>query len=190
MHGKFNRDKAGISSSIFGVVAIVLLILAVVGFSLYITKSPSTTTVVSTVVTTVSATSTGSSMSNGSSVIAFSPVKGQMVTSAWLVVTPLGMMNEWAMVVHAQGLETTNSTSTYLVEAAQMSGAMRMVPITNATATSDFQTNVNGTGTLWVTLNVDPFTSFESVDIIFLPSMNNMNSMEVVANATLTMMHG
>ena len=119
----------------------------------------------------------------------FIPKSGAMISNAWLIIAPLGM-NEYAMTVHAEGLEANN---TYIVEGNESSGSMGMVPVStksmsmNMTSESEFQADSNGTGIYWVVLNTDPCNAFESIDLVYLPGMSMQNA-TIVATATLCQM--
>ena len=184
------KIRKGVSNAVFAGTAVVLVIIAGIGFALYLTNSPSpvTTTDNMTETMTQTSTTTMSETSNGTSAIEFSPVTGQMIHSAWLLIEPAGM-DQYALVVHAEGLESTQSTgSDYIVEGAQSTGSMAVVPIgPNATA-SEFETGSNGVGNYFVLLSQNPYTAFENVQIVYLPGMQMTNA-TVVATAALTMSH-
>ena len=184
------KSRSGVSNTVFAGTTIVLLILAGLGFSLYFTNSPAvhTTTVNMTETMTNTSTSVMTETSNGTSAIAFTPAKGQMIHTAWLLIEPSGM-GHYALAIHAEGLESTQSMgSDYIVEGAQSSGSMAVVPIgPNATA-SEFETTSGGVGNFFIILGQNPYTSFENIQIVYLPGMQMTNA-TVVATASLTMMH-
>lgn len=193
--------RPGISNSVFAGTTLVLLILAGVGFSLYLTTphAPSTTTENMTETTTatmtegmtstevVTSTVVSTSTAGAPEAIQFAPVPGQMVHDAWLLVEPTGS-GEYAISVYAEGLESTQgSGNVYIVEATESSGMMSTIPLgPNATA-SEFETTSGGVGSYFVQLMQDPHSAFESVQIVFLQGMQMSNS-TVVAVADLAMM--
>ena len=70
-----------------------------------------------------------------------------------------------------------------------MTGSMT-VPIssqsmhTNTTSASEFQADKNGTGNFFILLDSNPMTTFENVELLFLPGMVMQNATVV---ATLNM---
>jgi hypothetical protein len=198
---EFSRKTAAITNGIFGAAVVALIIVAAIGFGLYgfaASKAPATTTLtltttnVSTEMITSSETmlnhSTNSSMiepmgnsSSSGCACMFTPKSGAMISSAWLVVAPTGMTHQFAVSVHAQGLEPNG---TYIVEGQLMTGGVATVPISslsmhmNSTSTSEFQADKNGTGNYFILLDSNPSTAFENVELLFLPGM-------VMQNATL-----
>ena len=182
--------RPGVSNAVFAGTAIVLVIIAGVGFALYLTNSPSTVTTTNNMTETMTHTSTTTMVenANGTSAVEFAPVTGQMIHTGWLLIEPAGM-DQYALVVHAEGLESTQSTgSDYIVEGTQSSGSMAVVPIgPNATA-SEFETGSSGVGNYFVLLSQNPYTAFENVEIVYLPGMQMTNA-TVVATAALTMSH-
>lgn len=179
------KTRSGVTNTVFAGTAVVLLILAGIGFSLYFTASGNTQTMTSNMTETMTVTHT----SNGTEAVEFTPATGQMIHSAWLLVEPTGMSGQYAVSISAQGLESTQGTGNdYIVEAAQSSGSMSTVPIgANATA-SEFETNSQGAGSYFVLLAQNPYSAFENIQIVYLPGMQMSNAV-VVATATLTMMH-
>jgi hypothetical protein len=183
------KSRAGVSNAVFAGTAIILLILAGIGFALYFSNSPSTQTTTENMTETMTHMSTTAVTvtSNGTDALEFTPVTGQMIHSAWLLIEPAGM-DQYALAIHAEGLENTQSMgSDYIVEGAQSSGSMSVVPIgPNATA-SEFDTNGNGVGNFFILLSQNPYTTFENIQIVYLPGMQMTNA-TVVATASLTMM--
>jgi hypothetical protein len=175
------KVRRGVSNAVFAGTAVVLLIIAGVGFTLYLTNSTTTHT------TTENMTETSTTMANSTEAIQFAPATGQMIHTAWLLIEPTGS-GEYAVSVYAQGLESTQGTgSAYIVEATSSSGSMSTAPIgPNATA-SEFETTSAGVGSYFVVLMQNPYSSFENIQIVYLPGMQ-MSSAMVVATATLTMM--
>ena len=182
------KVRVGVSNAVFAGTTVVLLIIAGIGFAFYFTNSSSTQTTTDNMTETVTNTSTATmtETANGSSAVEFTPATGQMIHSAWLLIEPAGM-DQYALSIHAEGLESTQSTgSDYIVEGAQSSGSMAVVPIgPNATA-SEFETSINGIGNYFVLLSQNPYTAFENIQIAYLPGMQ-MTNVTVVATATLTM---
>jgi hypothetical protein len=116
--------------------------------------------------------------------IQFTPATGQMMHSGWLLIQSAGT-GDYAVVVHAEGLESTQAMgSVYIIEAEQSSGSMSVSPIgPNATA-SEFETSSQGVGNFFIVLMQNPFTSFENIQIVYLPGMEMTNA-TVVATASL-----
>jgi hypothetical protein len=172
------KVRRGVSNAVFAGTTVVLLILVGIGFSLYLT-SPGTHTTTENMTET-----TGTTETMAGNAIQFTPVTGQMVHTAWLLIEGAGP-GDYAVSIHAEGLESTQQTgSDYIVEAQQSSGSMAVVPIgPNATA-SEFETTSAGVGNFFVMLMQNPFTSFENIEIVYLPGMQMTNA-TVVATASL-----
>ncbi|GEM_PF-2279947 len=181
------KVRTGVSTTVFAGTSVVLLIIAGIGFGLYLANSSSTHTTTDNM--TETSTSTMTETTNGTDAIQFTPATGAMIHSAWLLIEPAGM-DEYAVSVHAEGLESTQSAgSDYIIEGAQSSGSMAVVPIgPNATA-SEFETSSTGVGNFFVLLGQNPFSSFENVQIVYLPGMQMTNA-TVVATASLSMTSG
>jgi hypothetical protein len=174
------KVRLGVSNVVFAGTAIVLLIVAGVGFALYLTSPPATHT------TTEVMTETSTMTSNGTEAVQFTPATGQMIHTGWLVVEPSGS-GDYAVSVYAQGLESTQGTgNVYLVEATSSSGSMATAPIGANETASEFETTSTGVGSYFVVLMQSPYTSFENIQIVYLPGMQMSNAV-VVATATLTM---
>jgi len=131
-----------------------------------------------------------SSSSNSAGAFMFSSVSGAMVSNSWLVTSQQGM-NEFAVAIHAEGLEPNG---TYIIEGELATGSMNVVPISslsmnmNTTSASEFQADRNGTGTYWIVLDSNPITAFENVQILYLPGMSMSNATEVASLSFTTMM--
>jgi hypothetical protein len=183
------KSRAGASNAVFAGTVVVLLILAGIGFALYLSNSPSIQTTTDNVTETMTHVSTTvmTETANGTDAVEFTPTTGQMIHSAWLLIEPAGM-NQYALAIHAEGLENTQSMgSDYIVEGAQSSGSMSVVPVgPNATA-SEFGTSNNGAGDFFILLSQNPYSTFENIQIVYLPGMQMTNA-TVVATASLTMM--
>jgi hypothetical protein len=180
--------RRAVGNSVFAVTVVVLLAVAAGGYYLYGTRTTMEAT--STVTTTESmseSASTSASMSetSASEAIAFVPAHGQMFGGGWLIVASLGG-GDYALTLHATGLESA-SMGDYIVEGAQNSGQMAMVPIAGSNATlSEFSADSSGTGQYFTVLMENPSSAYESVSILYLPAMEMQNA-TVVATATLTM---
>ena len=128
-----------------------------------------------------SSTTMGENSSGGA--FMFSPMSGAMISNAWLITSQAGM-NEFAVAIHAEGLEPNG---TYIIEGALATGSMNVVPISslsmnmNTTSGSEFQADRNGTGTYWIVLDSNPTTAFENVQILYLPGMSMSNATEVAS---------
>jgi hypothetical protein len=181
------KARTGVSTTVFAGTSVVLLIIAGIGFGLYFTSSSSAHTTTENM--TETSTSVMTETANGTDAIQFTPATGAMIHSAWLLIEPAGM-HDYALSIHAEGLANTQSTgSDYIVEGAQSSGSMSVVPIgPNATA-SEFVTGSTGVGNFFILLSQNPFSSFENIQIVYLPSMQMTNAM-VVATASLSMTSG
>ena len=177
------KVRSGVSNAVFAGTAIVLVILAGIGFSLYFTSTGASTT---TDNMTATMTHTVTASMNATDASQFTPATGQMIHTAWLLIEPTGS-GDYAVSVFAQGLESTQATgSIYIVEGTQSSGSMGVVPIgANATA-SEFGTTSQGVGSYFTLLMQNPYDSFENVQIVYLPGMQ-MGNATVVATATLSM---
>jgi hypothetical protein len=142
-------------------------------------------TVAMTASDTMSHSSSSAMSGTSAPAIAFTPAHGQMFGKGWLIVAPLGN-GSYAVTLHATGLEPA-SMGDYIVEAAQNSGQMAMVPIAGTNATqSEFIADNNGNGQFFIVLHQEPSSNFESVSIVYLPGMQ-MQGATVVATASLKM---
>jgi hypothetical protein len=181
------KVRVGISNAVFAGTAIVLLIFAGTGFALYFTNSPATQTTTENMTETMTHTSTAvmTETANGADAIEFAPATGQMIHDAWLLIEPSGM-DRYALAIHAEGLESAQSTSSDCIVEGTQSGSMSVVPIgPNATA-SEFGTTSAGVGNYFILLNQNPYAAFENIQIVYLPDMQMANA-TVVATAALTM---
>ena len=183
------KVRNGVSNVVFAGTTIVLLILAGIGFSLYLTHSSSSQTMTENMTETMTETMTHNTTTsaNGTSAIQFTPATGQMIHSAWLLIEPSGT-GDYAVSVYAQGLESTQGTGyVYIVEGTQRTGSMAVVPLGANETASEFETTNHGVGSFFTMLMQNPYDSFESIQIVYLPGMQMTNA-TVVATATLTMM--
>ena len=183
-----NHGRRAVTTAVFGVTVAVLLVVAASGFVLYGARSTmqETSTVTMTETMSQSASTSGSmSESAAPAAIAFVPAHGQMFGSGWLIVASVGN-GDYALTLHATGLESA-STGDYIVEGAQNSGQMAMVPIAGSNATlSEFTADSSGNGQYFTVLMENPSSVYESVSILYLPAMEMQNA-TVVATASLTM---
>jgi hypothetical protein len=107
---------------------------------------------------------------------------GQMFHTGWVVIAPVGS-GEYAIAIHAEGLEPP-SAGGYIVEGAQRTTATNVVPIgANATA-SEFDAGADGIGNYWTVIMQNPITTYESVELLYLPGMN-MTQATLVASVSL-----
>ena len=173
--------RRGVSNAVFAGTTVVLLIIAGIGFSLYLTSAAVTHTTTENMTETTTAGMTETMAGNA---IQFTPATGQMIHSGWVLIESAGQ-GDYAVSIHAEGLEDTSAMhSVYIVEAEQSSGNMSVGFIgPNATA-SEFETNGAGVGNFFVVLMQNPFTSFENIQLVYLPGMEMTNA-TVVATATL-----
>jgi len=176
--------RSAVSNIVFASTVIVLLVVAASGFLLYSQRSEMTET------TTETMTQTSESMSQTtaagqSAAIALIPAKGQMFSEGWLTTAPIGN-GSYIVSLYAKGLESS-SMGDYIVEAAQNSGSMAVVPIGGSNATlSEFDANGQGTGQFSIVIHEDPASTYESVLLVYLPGMEMSNATSV-ATATLSM---
>jgi hypothetical protein len=175
----------------------VLIVVAAIGYGLYGTAASkpavtSTLTVTTTNVSTELVTSE-TAMTNHTSMTEMPGNSSSAgcactftISSAWFVSAPTETANQFAVSVHAEGLEPNG---TYIIEGTLMTGSMT-VPIssqsmhTNTTSASEFQVDKNGTGNYFLLLDSNPMTTFENVELLYLPGMVMQNAMLV---ATLNM---
>src|SRR5208282_2481692 len=149
-----SSERRAIGNTVFALTVVVLLAVAASGYFLYGTKSTmaETTTVTTTgsmsesMSETMSESMSSSAMMNettAADATAFAPAQGQMFGAGWLIVASLGN-GDYALTLHATGLESA-SMGDYIVEAAQNSGQMAMVPIAGTNATlSEFEADGSG----------------------------------------------
>lgn len=177
----------GVSMATFGVIVAVLLIVAAAGFGLYLTKSPNGEAMASTTTDLMTVTTTESMSAPAVSSFSLAPATGQMVHDAWATVG-FTASGEYTLTVVAQGLDATMGTgNVYMIEGAQSTGSMAVVPIgPNATA-SEFEVGSGGSGSYFVTFSQNPLSLYESIEIVYLPGMQMANA-TLVASASLTPM--
>ncbi len=184
MHTKRN----GVSATAFATSVIILVVVAASGFGLYATKPQFTNTVTST--TTVEITQAGTITRTATNTVTeeaipFSPEKGQIIGNAWLLVEPPSTHGQFALSVYVPGLETTTGTrNVYIVEGVQLGGPMASVPVTGNATTSEFEVGSDGVGQFFVLLTQNPFTTFDNIQIFYLPGMQMLNA-TLVATASL-----
>ena len=113
-------------------------------------------------------------MQNATLALPLKPQSGQMINTGWVFVSPVGS-GDYAVFVHAEGLEPPSSGA-YIVEGVMRGGSMNMVPISANATGSEFDANLNGVGNYWTVLMQDPRTSFEAIDLLYLPGMSMTNA--------------
>lgn len=203
----FLKSRSAVANVIFAAAVVILIVLVAIGFGLYgmaaagskILTSTNTVTVTSPIMTETTMMTAGgennmsssSSSNNGATfVMMFTPKSGTMISQALFLSAPTGTMGEYALSIHAEGLEPNG---TYLVEATPIQGGMVAGPISahsttmNTTQASEFQANGNGTGNYWIVLDANPLATFESVQLAFLPGMS-MENASVVASLSFASM--
>ena len=121
-------------------------------------------------------------MLNQSAPIAFKAESGQMIHDAWLLVSRLGS-GKYVIAVHAEGLDHSSAEGAYLVEGVTRT-AMQMVPVGANASASEFEAAKNGLGQYSVIVNMNPNTTYEKIDLLFLPGMSMQNAV-LIATATL-----
>src|SRR5579871_6661134 len=147
---RVSKSRSAVSNGIFGAAVVVLIVVAAIGYGLYgtaagkpaVTSTFTVTSVSTEVLTTSEMGMTATTSGNASSGCAcmFTPKSGAMIGSAWFVVGQTEKPNQYAVSIHAEGLEPNG---TYIVEVTQMSGGMAD-PISsesmtmNTTAASEF----------------------------------------------------
>lgn len=186
-----------VSNTVFAASIVILLLVAGVGFGLYatrpitVTSTVTTTAMAETGMSTTMAETGMTAKANFSLVRSFTPKAGAMISNAWLIVASVGM-GEYAVVVHAEGLEANGD---YIVEGPLTTGKMQTVPIStesmgmNTTAASEFTADSHGTGLYWIVLNSNPTQAFEAIQLYFLPGMSMQNA-TLVASVMFPMMSG
>jgi hypothetical protein len=176
-------SRRAVSTPIFAATILVLVIVAAAGFGLYVTKPSSTEMMTETSTNSMTATMT-TGASTEPTAIPFVAASGQMFSGGWLVVG-MTQSGQYLLSIHAGGLEATNG-SDYIVEGTQSSGSMATLPIGPNATSSEFDAGSNGVGNFIISLNQNPLTTYESVQIFLLPGMQMTNE-TLVATATLTM---
>ena len=121
-------------------------------------------------------------MANTTGALRLTPHLGAMIHTGWVILAPVGS-GDYAIALHAEGLEPPSSGG-YIVEGAQRTTAMTLVPIgANATA-SEFDAGTNGVGSYWTVIMENPTTTYESIELLYLPGMN-MAQAQLVASVSL-----
>ncbi len=121
-------------------------------------------------------------MQNLTAPVAFKGETGQMIHDAWLLVSSLGN-GKYVIAVHAEGLDHPSAQGAYLVEGVTRT-AIQMLPVGVNASASEFEAGTNGIGEYSVIVNVNPNTTFEKVELLFLPGMS-MEQAVLVATATI-----
>jgi hypothetical protein len=122
------------------------------------------------------------SSANTSKVLPLTPHPGAMIHTGWVVIAPVGS-GDYAISLHAEGLEPPSSGG-YLVEGAQRTTAMNVVPVGANASASEFEAGTDGVGNYWTVIMENPTTSFESIELLYLPGMN-MTQATLVASVSL-----
>jgi hypothetical protein len=118
--------------------------------------------------------------------IPFIAQPGQMVHNGWLLIAPLSN-GQYALSVYVAGLEPSMGTgSNYIVEGPQMTGPMASVPVTGNATSSEFEVGSGGVGYFFTILDQNPYTTFESIQVFYLPGMQMSNAM-LIATANFSM---
>ena len=112
-------------------------------------------------------------MQNGTLGSALQAQPGQMFHSGWVFISSLGG-GDYAVSVHAEGLEAA-SAGDYIVEGVTRGATMQMVPISGNASASEFDAGTNGMGNFWTVLMQNPSSSFEAIDLVYLPGMSMTN---------------
>jgi hypothetical protein len=177
-------ERGAVSNAIFATTVVALLAVASGVFLLYGTRPAvvETTTVTSTDAMTHSSTSGTTNGTGMSRAVPFTPAHGQMFGNGWLIIAPLGN-GSFAVSLRATGLEPA-AMGDYIVEAAQNSGQMALVPIAGTDVNlSEFTADSHGVGVFFVILHQEPASIYESVSILYLPGMQMQNAVAVATAA-------
>lgn len=121
-------------------------------------------------------------LQNQTTTKALNPQPGQMIHSGWVLISPVGS-GDYAVSLHADGLEPPASGS-YVVEGVTRQG-MNMVPLAGNATASEFEAGTDGSGNFWTTLMQNPSSTYEGIDLLYLPGMD-MTHATLVASAQLT----
>ncbi len=108
-------------------------------------------------------------LQNQTITMALKPVAGQMIHSGWVLISPIGS-GDYAVSLHAEGLEPPASGG-YIVEGVTRAG-MNMVPIGGNATVSEFDAGTDGSGNFWTTLMQNPSSTYEGIDLLYLPGMD------------------
>lgn len=123
-----------------------------------------------------------SELSNRTLALPLSLQSGQMIHSGWVFISPVGS-GDYAVSLHVEGLEPS-AMGSYIVEGVVRGSTMNMVPLgANATA-SEFEAGANGMGSYWASLMENPSSTYEGIDLLYLPGMN-MTQATLVASVQL-----
>jgi hypothetical protein len=123
-----------------------------------------------------------SELSNSTLALPLSLQSGQMIHSGWVFLSPVGS-GDYAVSLHVEGLEPS-SAGAYIVEGVTRGAQMNMVPIGGNATSSEFDATAQGVGTYWTTVMQNPSTTYEGIDLVYLPGMN-MTQATVVASVQL-----
>ena len=119
---------------------------------------------------------------NSTRAIQLQPQSGQMIHSGYVVIADVGG-GDYIVTLHADGLEPPSSGG-YIVEGVQRAGSMNTTPIGASANASEFDAGADGSGTYWTVLMQNPNTSFDAIDLVYLPGMS-MAQAAVVASVQL-----
>ena len=120
-------------------------------------------------------------LQNKTITMALNPQAGQMIHSGWVLISPIGS-GDYAVSLHADGLEPPSSGG-YIVEGVTRQG-MNMVPLAGQAAASEFDAGTDGSGNFWTTLMQNPSSTYEGIDLLYLPGMD-MTHATLVASIQL-----
>jgi hypothetical protein len=116
---------------------------------------------------------------NSTRAVQLQPKAGQMIHSGWVIIASVGG-GDYVVSLHADGLEPPSSGG-YIVEGVQRTTAMNAVPIGANETASEFDAGTNGAGGYWTVLMGSPSTTYESIDLVYLPGMNMAQAVVVAA---------
>jgi len=114
--------------------------------------------------------------------LSLQPKSGQMIHTGWVIIASIGS-GDYVVSLHADGLEPPSSGG-YIVEGVQRTTSMNVVPIGANETASEFDATTTGTGSFWTVLMENPSTSFEAINLVYLPGMS-MTQATVVASTQL-----
>jgi hypothetical protein len=121
-------------------------------------------------------------MQNGTLSLALQVQSGQMFHSGWVFISAIGS-GDYAISLHAEGLEQA-SAGDYIVEGVTRGATMQMVPISGNATSSEFDASATGVGNFWTSIMQNPSSSFEAIDLLYLPNMD-MTHATLVASVSL-----
>lgn len=119
---------------------------------------------------------------NGTLSLSLQAQQGQMFHTGWVFISSVGG-GDYAVSIHAEGLEAP-SAGDYIVEGVTRGATMQTVPISGNATGSEFDAGADGAGNYWTVLMQNPLTSFEAIDLVYLPGMSMTNA-TLVASAQI-----